>query len=175
MKQGIIYTLITLALIVGAFLFGRYEGRRYPKFEPQPVRDTIYRTVPMRLPGAPQIAERTLARIPLLCFVHDTTVEAMPVDTAAIILEYVQSIQQDTAGRYTAFVSGYKYDGVGPRLDSLHLNIPERIITETIRVPVPEVRRWGIGIQAGYGIALQDPLKASPYIGIGVSYNILSW
>jgi hypothetical protein len=33
-------------------------------------------------------------------------------------------------------------------------------------------RRWGLGVQAGYGFS-KDGL--SPFIGIGVSYNILTW
>lgn len=36
-------------------------------------------------------------------------------------------------------------------------------------------KKWGIGIQVGYGVSLQDPLKLSPYIGVGVSKNIITF
>jgi opacity protein-like surface antigen len=46
--------------------------------------------------------------------------------------------------------------------------------TITIRetIPVPDRRRWGIGIQAGAGVGKEG---LTPYVGVGVSYNILSW
>ena len=39
-------------------------------------------------------------------------------------------------------------------------------------------KRWGIGIQAGAGIGYDinnKKLSSGPYIGIGISYNILTW
>ncbi len=34
-------------------------------------------------------------------------------------------------------------------------------------------RRWSFGLQGGYGITLNDPLKFAPYIGAGISYNLI--
>lgn len=37
-------------------------------------------------------------------------------------------------------------------------------------------RRWGLGIQLGGGMVYYDSqFRLSPYIGIGVNYNILTW
>lgn len=36
--------------------------------------------------------------------------------------------------------------------------------------------RWGLGIQAGYGCTLTGTqVRLSPYIGVGVQYNLLTW
>jgi hypothetical protein len=40
----------------------------------------------------------------------------------------------------------------------------------SIKMDLPREKRFGIGIQAGYGITTQ--FKASPYIGVGISYNL---
>ncbi len=32
-------------------------------------------------------------------------------------------------------------------------------------------KTWGIGFQVGYGIGINNPLKLSPYVGVGVSYT----
>jgi hypothetical protein len=34
-------------------------------------------------------------------------------------------------------------------------------------------KKWGVGVQAGYGVLLSNPVKMSPYVGIGVSRNII--
>ena len=60
--------------------------------------------------------------------------------------------------------------GVQPSVDSVRHYISERVILKT--VPVKVRSRWGIGVQAGYGASRQG---LSPYIGVGVSYNILTW
>lgn len=43
----------------------------------------------------------------------------------------------------------------------------------TYRVSQPPPKRWGIGIQAGYGLTLSDKPILTPYIGIGVSHNLI--
>ena len=62
--------------------------------------------------------------------------------------------------------------GIDPKLDSIKTYQTTRIIT--IREPFTELKktRWGFGVQAGTG-AGKDGL--TPYVGIGVSYNIFSW
>ena len=70
-----------------------------------------------------------------------------------------------SAPEYDAWVSGFR-----PSLDSLKLHTQSARITNTIPLPVhPKSKRWGIGIQVGYGMTFH------PYIGIGISYNIFSF
>ena len=68
-------------------------------------------------------------------------------------------------------MSGYK-----PRLDSLQVFAPSKIVTITERVPVYVTRRWGLGISAGYGATVSGgTVYMAPYVGVGVNYSIVSW
>ena len=62
--------------------------------------------------------------------------------------------------------------GILPQVDSVKHFIQDRFITIETQVPVKIRSRWGLGVNAGYGIG-QGGL--APYIGIGLSYNVLSW
>lgn len=83
-------------------------------------------------------------------------------DSATVVIPITQKVYGDST--YRAYVSGYR-----PRLDSIFV-FPER---EVVTISQKEkFKRWGIGIHAGYGIG-KDGL--SPYIGIGVSYNLFGF
>ena len=62
--------------------------------------------------------------------------------------------------------------GIMPQVDSVRHFTEYKYITIETAIPVKEKSHWGLGINAGYGVG-QGGL--TPYIGIGVSYNILSW
>ncbi|WP_274957372.1 DUF6808 domain-containing protein [Millionella massiliensis] len=49
-----------------------------------------------------------------------------------------------------------------------------KTITNTIERTVTEKKRWGIGVQAGYGYNFGSE-RPGPYIGIGVQYNLWRW
>lgn len=69
---------------------------------------------------------------------------------------------------YRAWVSGYR-----PRLDSIEIypRTVTHIITNDIyhTIKVKDKRRWGLGLQAGYGY------PGGFYVGAGVSYNLFQW
>ena len=44
-----------------------------------------------------------------------------------------------------------------------------KTITKMTERTIQEKKRWGIGLQAGYGFT---PQGAQPYIGVGISYNL---
>ncbi|MFA5302557.1 MAG: DUF6808 domain-containing protein [Bacteroidales bacterium] len=72
---------------------------------------------------------------------------------------------------FHAWVSGYR-----PALDSIHLfqNTQQIITSTTIRQKPNKPKRWGIGIQAGYGFTCQqNTIQPVPYIGIGLNYTLL--
>ena len=74
-----------------------------------------------------------------------------------------------SAPEYDAWVSGFR-----PSLDSLKLHTQSARITNTIPLPVhPKSKRWGIGIQVGYGMTTAPRPEFHPYIGIGISYNFI--
>ncbi len=70
---------------------------------------------------------------------------------------------------YRAWVSGYR-----PRLDSLQVfpRTVYRTVTNDIYHPVaikPKKKRWGLGLQAGYGY------PGGWHVGAGVNYNLFMW
>ena len=86
-------------------------------------------------------------------------------DSLQLVLLRVQRHYSDST--FDAWVSG-----VDPRLDSIKTYQTNMVITKEIPVIQVKKTRWGLGVNAGYGVG-QGGL--TPYIGIGVSYNILSW
>ncbi len=62
--------------------------------------------------------------------------------------------------------------GVMASVDSVRHFQEYKYITIETQIPVNVRSHWGLGVNAGYGVG-QGGL--TPYIGIGVSYNILSW
>lgn len=62
--------------------------------------------------------------------------------------------------------------GIRVQVDSVTHFTEATIVTREMTVPVKVKTRWGLGISAGYGVG-KDGL--TPYVGVGISYNILSW
>lgn len=68
---------------------------------------------------------------------------------------------------YRAWVSGYR-----PRLDSIEVyprTVFRTVTNDIYHTIVPKKKRWGLGVQAGYGY------PSGIYIGIGCSYNLFQW
>lgn len=95
----------------------------------------------------------------------------VPDDTTRIgdtLLHRKQVVYRDSS--YRAVVSGY----VDPRLDSMVV-YPKTVyqtVMNDIYHPVavkPKRKRWGFGLQAGYGY------PGGWYVGAGVSYNLFMW
>lgn len=119
------------------------------------VRDTIMRDRPV-------FVDRYLVRTDTVKLaVHDTTLR---VDSVLVDVPIERRIYEEDS-LYRAVVSGYR-----PSLDSL---LVYRTTTEITKfVPVPMKKRWGVGIQAGYGFSRQG---ISPYVGVGISYNLINF
>lgn len=84
-------------------------------------------------------------------------------DSAVAELPLIQRHYADSA--YEAWVSG----PVAPRLDSLRGFTPTTVITRREWKPP---KRWHIGLTAGYGYG---PKGLHPYVGIGITYSIISF
>ena len=68
---------------------------------------------------------------------------------------------------YRAWVSGYR-----PRLDSLMVfpkTVYRTVTNDIYHTILPKKKRWGLGLQAGYG------MPGGWYVGAGVSYNLFQW
>ena len=85
------------------------------------------------------------------------TNEASKTDSVDVAIPITQSVYENNL--YRAYVSGYRAS-----LDSLFIYQP----TQIVRIR-EKPKRWGVGIQTGYGIS---PKGFQPYIGIGITYNL---
>lgn len=94
------------------------------------------------------------------------TMQPTAIDT--IELPKMQRVYTDDS-TYKAWVSGYE-----PKLDSI--NVFRKTIKETVTITIPTKKkrtfwqRFTFGIQAGYGLGLDDK-KAHPYLGGGVGFS----
>ena len=93
--------------------------------------------------------------------------EMVTPDSAYVVVPITQTVYEDST--YTAYVSGYR-----ATLDSLIFRMPREITTIT-NTHYQKPKRWSVGIQVGYGMTLKGTPQFSPYVGIGVSYNLFSF
>ena len=173
--------LVLLSLILAAALIiSRHTPNQQQPPEVYTVTDTliIRDTVHIALP-TPQTTDTVgTVTIPVPPDRHTGTI---PTDTLRITdTIYIRlPIEQRyyTGPHYEAWISGHR-----PRLDSL------RIRTETLRLTTattvtrtattarqPKPERWGIGIHLGYGMIIAPQPQLRPYIGIGISYNLITF
>ena len=62
--------------------------------------------------------------------------------------------------------------GIMASVDSVRHFQEYKYITIETQVPVKVRSHWGLGVNAGYGFGEGG---LTPYIGVGISYNLLSW
>lgn len=85
-------------------------------------------------------------------------------DSITIQLSITQNIYEGP--NYKAYVSGYE-----PNLDSIFVFPKTTVIHERSYKPP---NKWHIGITGGYGYGFNSK-QAEPYIGIGITYSIISF
>ena len=163
MNGPIIY-IIFMALLALAFGLGRYTAEPVRIAEERVQRDTIVirDTVTHYAPRYIERHTRDTIRIPIPELVHATVAVYLPRETK--IYE---------AARYRAEVSGHQ-----PSLDCIDIFTLTQGITQNTTQVVKQKTRWGLGISAGYGVAINttdQAFKPAPYIGVGIQYNLVSW
>jgi hypothetical protein len=168
METGTIRNLlIVIAFFFGvtfaAYQVGRRDGLIHSTEDIKQIVDTMYvrDTITQY---KPILEERVvLKKVP-----YPVTDTLRIHDTLFVYLDREQVVWQDSLSRVYA-------SGILPQIDSVKHFIQERIVTIQTTIPVKKPCRWGIGVQAGYGVQFGDQIQASPYVGIGISYNLLSW
>lgn len=86
-----------------------------------------------------------------------------------VYLRLPREIKQYEDSLFRAQVSGYR-----PELDWIEVYPQTVYLTKVVKTP--SVRRWGLGLQAGYGAYVAaGQVRLAPYLGVGVSYSILRW
>lgn len=125
------------------------------------LRDTIVDTFIVERPAlvATKITGHVAITVPIVTDSSGQSEDSATVELPVISRHYVV----DSVGE--AWVSG----PVDPRLDSIRLYRPRYYQSTTITRQAKPPSRWGIGIQAGYGMT---PKGLQPYLGFGVSFRL---
>ena len=156
--------LLLAVFLVSLFLNVRHYKRQEP-CSSDTLRVTVTDTIPFY---KPVLKDSTVIRYVTEKFpVNVPELPESATDSIDVVIPIAQAVYEDSL--YTAYVSGYQAS-----LDSLILRMPREVTTVTYARSAKN-RRWGIGIQAGYGITLKGTPQLAPYIGIGISYNLFSF
>ena len=164
-KRDTIYVLVILLLIVWFIYFlMNYVHVEVDEPLPKTEKTTSVDTIPYYkpIPKDSVVLRYQVVKAPIAS--KDSTKSN---DSAEVIVPITQKEYEDSS--YHVWISGHI-----PKLDSIKVYNKNTIITHTITSTITKykTKNWGIGVQAGYGYNFN---KASPYIGIGIQYNILNW
>lgn len=155
------YILLAIFLLAGGFV-GGWFAHPMPKIletriDTVFIRDTIRDTILIPI-------TRKIARI-------DTVFLRIPNDTIRIAVEIPIERKVYKTDDYRAEIEGFQ-----PKLVSMDIYRKTQIINTTQTIQVPDKKRWGLGVSAGYGATIQNgKIKAVPYVGIGIHYSIVQW
>ena len=155
---GIVIVIAFFA--VASFFAGRMTARNGAETAIVERADTLVIRDTIKVTEAVSVTRRVVDSVP-----YPVTDTIRMRDTLYVLLERQQVTWEDSLSRVYA-------SGINPQVDSVIHFIQERVITR--HIPIIQVRktRWGVGIQAG---ATADKNGVIPYVGVGVSYNILTW
>lgn len=161
LKKLVIAALLAALLLLSGYLLGRRAGRasvtaEIVRTDTLRIRDTLLvdRPVPVEV----RVVDTMLVAVTDTVAVNDTVYIQLPRET----MVYGDST-------YTAQVSGYR-----PELDWIKVYPQTVYLTKVVKTN--DVKRWGIGVQAGYGAYVAGwQVHLAPYIGVGISYGIFSW
>lgn len=158
---GLMCVPLFVGLLLGWNARGAADGSGAVYSDTVTVIDTVtcYRPVPRDSAVVRYETVRLMVADTARVTVTDTVRVA---DSVEVVVPITQRVYSDSL--YRAYVSGYR-----PRLDSIFVYPRTRYVTVTRQA---KPRRWGIGLQAGYGVGCGG---IGPYIGIGVSYNFITF
>lgn len=173
-EESLLYGLRLITRVLGVLLLfnivngvgtvvNEYKNSRHPNVEVQTDTTVIHDTIYIDKPVLQKVAVADTLRLPVLTrdtlILHDTVLVHLPIEQ-----------RQYGDPRYTAWVSGYQ-----PQLDSIQIYQTTEYITKEI-TPIQKPKRWGIGLQAGYGVSIHNgQVFPAPYVGVGLSYSIINW
>lgn len=163
--------IISLLLAVGLFVLGMIVGNKHGKEDIEEVRDTItfVDTVKVEKPVPKDSVILKVKKVYMKVSAEPTLTENEHLiggnnmmDSVLVDVPIEQKVYEDST--YKAWVSGYL-----PSLDSINVYQRKEIITIT---KFEKPKKWSIGIQGGIGAGREG---FTPYIGIGVQYNLVSF
>ena len=160
-KKFITAAILAALLLLSGYLLGRMvkrapEPERTVQIDTLRIRDTVLvdRPVPVEV----RVTDTMLVAVTDTVTVNDTVYLSLPRET---------KVYGDSTWR--AQLSGYR-----PELD--WIKVYPQTVYVTKNVITKDVRRWGLGVQAGYGAYVAgSQVRLAPYLGVGISYDILQW
>lgn len=160
-KKNLVAALLAALLLLSGYLLGRRADRaREPaeivRTDILRIRDTVI--VDRPVPVEERLTDTMLVAITDTIRLSDTVYLRLPRE----IKQYEDSL-------FRAQVSGFK-----PSLDWIEVYPQTEVVTRNIFVD--SRKRWGLGVQAGYGAYVSGgQVRLAPYIGVGISYDIIRW
>lgn len=152
--------IIKLAVILFALLATFFMGRNTVKPITTQVDRIVYDTITrVEIKYDTMWRDKVVYRdMPVVVKDVDTVLVTDTVTVAIPIYKY----------RFTDDLYDIRAEGYDVKINSVTVYPRTEYKTEIVKVK----NRWGLGIQAGYGVSKSG---FSPYVGIGVSYNIFTW
>lgn len=146
-----------IAALVVAFFLGQLFAQPDVVEVERVEYDTIVRT---------EVVADTIERVKVI-YRTLPSVEVVRTDTLVVRDTVMVAVP---ISRYTFADSLYKCEVEGYEVQLKRMEVfPKTIYRTTI---VREPSRWGIGVQVGYGLSREG---LSPYVGVGVNYNLISF
>ena len=164
MNKKSTFLVNALLILACVFLFGFIIGQKHSQKLPvEPIKvkvDTlvIHDTTMSYRPIYVDRVKLDSVLVPILdtMMIHDTTY---------VYLEREKVTWRDSLCEVYA-------SGIMASVDSVRHFQEYKYITIETQVPVKVKSHWGLGVNAGYGVGKGG---LTPYVGIGISYNLLSW
>jgi hypothetical protein len=163
-KKIVIASVVIIAALALSFMAGQRNAQKRLILPQEERVDTLFilDTIVSKKPiyKEKKVTERILVPV------HDTI---RVKDTLFLYAEREQIHWKDS-------LSDVYASGIGVNVDSVRHYIPTKIVTKERDVIIKVKPKWSLGVQAGCGaFVLNGQISASPYIGVGVTYNLLSW
>lgn len=164
MNKKSTFLVNALLILACVFLFGFIIGQKHSQKLPvEPIKvkvDTlvIHDTTMSYIPIYVDRVKLDSVLVPVLdtMMIHDTTF---------VYLEREKVTWRDSLCEVYA-------SGIMASVDSVRHFQEYKYITIETQVPVKVKSHWGLGVNAGFGVGKGG---LTPYVGVGISYNILSW
>ena len=164
MNKKTTFLVNALLILACVFLFGFIIGQKHPqklpvepiktKVDTLVIRDTIMSYKPIYVDRVK--LDSVLVPVMDSVKIHDTTF---------VYLEREKVTWRDSLCEVYA-------SGIMASVDSVRHFQEDKYITIEKQVPVKIKTHWRLGVNAGYGVGKGG---FTPYIGVGISYNLLSW
>lgn len=159
MKKRSILTIIFCAIcFIAGMFFALKMGKKSTSTIVTVKHDTVLVTKPVAISHTVDTN-----KVKIIYRENKDTLKVCDTIEKVIYLPRERLVYKDST--YRAVVSG-----VQPSLDSI--TVYKSTVYKTITNTVIKRNKFGLGVQAGYGVTGS---KLEPYIGIGITYNFITW